>query len=237
MADYIKHDKRIRAEILCILLCSITGLLCLTQLGHAQSSDLLKLPAHTDINKVSWRDSIYRFPDFKPGKITLATGFSPEGTVRLNYNLYFAQMDLINDKGDTVQVTPSKELKLVEIDGYIFYHDIRWGYIEVLSRASIALGVLTLLSTEKMEYVSGSFDGNSREADTRGQRSGYNRYYKKAHTYFLIDRSNKLHKANKTSILKLFGQKEIIRTYFDENEIDFNTRNDLLQALRFCNEL
>ena len=74
--------------------------------GYAQSSVLLKLPAHSDVSKVSWKDSIYRFSDFKYGRITLATGFSPEDTFRLNYNLYFAEMDLINRKGDTVQVTP-----------------------------------------------------------------------------------------------------------------------------------
>ncbi len=87
---------------------------------YAQPSPLLKLPAHTHVAKVSWRDSIYRFPDFQYGRITWATGFAPVDTFRLNYNLYFAQLDLINAKGDTVQVKPSRELKLVQIGGNIF---------------------------------------------------------------------------------------------------------------------
>jgi hypothetical protein len=118
----------------------------------------------------------------------------------------------------------------------VYLSRLALGLCEVLGHPSHC--VLTLLSTEKMEYVSGSFDGAAFGADTRGQLSGYNRYYKKAHTYFLIDGNNKLHKANKASFLKLFGgQKETIRAYFDKNKIDFNNRNDLLQALSFCNQL
>lgn len=214
------------------------ALLSYTNSGLAQTQDLLKLPAHADIAKVDWRDSIYRFPQFMPGRITFATGFSPEGTARLNYNLYFAQVDIINEKGDTLQVTPSKEVKLIEIGGHTFYYDDRRGYIEVLSRESIALGVLTILSTEKMVYVSGSIEGTSARMDTRGRRSAYDRYYRKTDTYFLIDRRNVLHKANRASFLKLFpAQKKAINSYLDENKIDFTGRNNLLQLLNFCNQL
>lgn len=205
---------------------------------YAQPSPLLKLPAHTHVAKVSWRDSIYRFPDFQFGRITWATGFAPVDTFRLNYNLYFAQLDLINAKGDTVQVKPSRELKLVQIGGNIFYHDDRRGYIEVLYQAPISLGVLTILSTVKMVYASGSFEGTSSGMDTRGIPSVYDRYYKRATTYFFIDGNNKLHKAIRPSVLKLYANhKKAINAYLDENKIDFTRERDLFQLLNFCNRL
>ena len=212
--------------------------LCQEQFALAQATQLMKLPAHTDYKKVSWRDSIYRFPAFQYGRITWATGFAPVDSFRLNYNLYFTQLDLINEKGDTVQVKPSKELKLVQIGGNIFYRDDRWGYIEVLYQAPISLGVLTILSTVKMDYVSGSFEGASSTTDTRGIPSVYDRYYARAATYFFIDGNNKLHKAIRPSLLKLYANhKKAINAYLDENKIDFNSEPDLLRVLNFCNQL
>lgn len=209
-----------------------------TYSAYTQTPGLLKLPAHTELKKVDWRDSIYRFPEFMRGRITFATGFSPEGTARLNYNLYFAQVDIINEKGDTLQVTPSKEVKLIDIGGHTFYYDDRWGYIEVLSNGPVALGVLTVLSTEKMVYVSGSFDGASAGIDTRGTRSVYDRYYRKTDTYFFVDSNNKLYKAIKPSILKVYAShKKEINEYVNEHKTDFNKMQDLLQLLNFCNQL
>ena len=48
----------------------------------------------------------------------------------MNYNLYFAQMDYIGADGDTLQVKPSQELKLLTINDHLFYYDQKSGYIE-----------------------------------------------------------------------------------------------------------
>ncbi len=206
---------------------------------YSQAAPLFKLRAHTDVTKATWwdTDSIYRFPDFQYGRVTFFTGFSPDKMIRLNYNLYFGQMDLINEKGDTVQIVPSKELKLIDVGGHIFFYDTRKGYIEILLQAPVALGVWTILRTEKMDYVSGSIEG-SVGVDIRGRPSVYDRYYRKTDTYFFIDEKNKLYKAIKPFILKLFpSHKEDINEYLQQNSIDFNSEKDLVNLVNFCNQL
>src|SRR5690348_14238452 len=58
------------------------------------SSGIYRLPGYTTIDKVAWHDSIYRFKEFENGRITLATGFSPDEQLRFNYNLYSGQMQM-----------------------------------------------------------------------------------------------------------------------------------------------
>ena len=99
---------------------------------------MFKLPARTSIGQVTWKDSIYRFPEFQYGTITFITGFSPEETFKFNYNLYFGQIDFIDKNGDTLQVKPSRDLKEINIGGHSFYHDDHQGYIEILFRVNIA---------------------------------------------------------------------------------------------------
>ena len=56
---------------------------------------LLKLPLLTNVSKVPWKESIYRFPAFEKGKITYNTGLL-DHEFYLNYNMYFEKMDFIS---------------------------------------------------------------------------------------------------------------------------------------------
>jgi len=204
--------------------------------AQSAAPGILKLPAHTDIKKVSWWKSIYLYPEFQAGKITFSTGFSGGEINKLNYNLYYGQMDIINQSGDTLQMDASREIKIVTIGEHIFLHDDK-GYIEILLKTPVALGVLTMLTLEKMVYVSGNFKG-SMGVDNRGVPSIYDRFYKKTAFYFFIDRDNKLHKAVRHAIFQLFpGNKEKISDYINDNQIDFGNRADLSSLLLFCNQL
>lgn len=188
-----------------------------------RNMDSLRLSSKTyyKLNKKTLRDSIYRFPNFDYGRVTFATGFSPEEKLRFNYNLYLGQMDLITDDGDTTQILRSKDLKLVTIGDHLFYHDNKLGYLEIVFQSPIALGVLTRLST--VDWVTAS------ESD---------RYYTKEKHYYFLTTENKSHLASASSIQKLFDEhRKKIKTYVDKNRIDFENQNDLIQLLKFCNEL
>lgn len=167
------------------------------------------------------RDSIYRFPAFQYGRVTFATGFSPEEKIRFNYNLYLGQMALITNDGDTTHIIRSKDLKLVTIDDHLFYHDNKIGYIEIVYQSPIALGVLRRLST--VDWVTAS------ESD---------RYYTKEEYYYFLDKENKPHLASATSIQKVFNeQRKKIKAYLDENKVDFENQSHLIKLLKFCNEM
>jgi hypothetical protein len=185
---------------------------------------IYKLPANTLINNVSWRDSVYRFPTFEYGRITLATGFSPEGKVRFNYNLYLGQMQMITNNGDTSHVNKLKDVKFISIGDHLFCHDYKIGYIEVIHKLPVALGVLNIMITA--------------DVDARTTTSRYDRYYMKKAYYYFFDKDNKPSKATRASIQKLFpDQQKNIKAYLGENKIDFESKQDLIKLLTFCDEL
>ena len=175
-------------------------------------------------NKGSLPDSIYRFPSFEYGRITLDTGFSPEEQLRFNYNLFTGEVDMINNKGDTVTVKRFKELKFISIADHSFLHSYKIGYIEVLQRSTVSLGVLNLIFTV---YPKTTVYPNTE-----------NPSYKTQGLYYFIDKGNNPYKAAYASILKLFyDQKKQVKAYIKENEVDFNNKRQLMDLLTFCNDI
>jgi hypothetical protein len=207
------------------------------QSSFAQTAPLRKLPAHTFVSTMSWWDSIYRFPEFQLGRIKYFTEFSPDALFQLNYNLYYGGIDFIGDKGDTLQMKPLKTIERIEIGGHLFYYDMHVGYVELLTRGSISLGVYTILNTEKMVYVSGNTEG-SVNTDLRGLPSVYDRYYREISKYYLLDGNHKFYRALKPAILKLFpGHKEAIEEYIRQHHVNFNSSEDLIDLVNHCNDL
>ncbi|HEX6892134.1 MAG TPA: hypothetical protein VF141_15610 [Chryseolinea sp.] len=184
---------------------------------------IYKLPAYTLLSNVSWRDSVYRFPGFEYGRITLATGFSPEEKIRLNYNLYLGQMQMITNSGDTSHVKKLKDLKYISMGDHLFYHDYKIGYIEIIHKSPVALGVLNIMITA--------------DVDERTTTLKYDRYYMKKAYYYFFDKDNQPSKATKASILRLYpDQRKNIKAYLDENRIDFENQHDLIKLLTYCDD-
>ena len=236
---YLRETLKRKTMRLGKLILSFT-LLVLFHLGFAQSktssqadtfidpSDnslrIYKLAAYTPVSKVSWRDSVYRFPAFEYGRITLATGFSPEEKIRLNYNLYLGQMQMITTTGDTSHVKQLKELKFISIGDHLFCHEYNVGYIEIIHKSPVALGVLNIMITA--------------DPDERTTTSKYDRYYMKKGYYYFIGKDNKPSKATRATIQRLYpDQQKNLKAYLSENRIDFENQSDLIKLLKFCNGL
>jgi hypothetical protein len=152
-------------------------------------------------------------------------------------------MHYISSHGDTLQIKPSKELKLVSISGHLFYHDYNVGFIEVIQELPVALGVRNLMKAQYIDFLPG---GTYRKAgftpfsdeDIRGAAATIDRYYIKDADYFFIGRNNDVHKANPASVFKIFGEhKKAVKKYIDEHEVDFERKEHLMNLLIFCNEL
>jgi hypothetical protein len=194
-----------------------------TDARSKETIKIYKLPAYTLISDVSWRDSVYRFPNFEYGRITLSTGFSPEEKIRFNYNLYLGQMQMITTNGDTSHVKQLKELKFLSIGDHLFCHDYSIGYIEVIHKSPVALGALNIMITA--------------DPDTRTTTSKYDRYYMKKGYYYFIGKDNNPSKATRASIQRLYpDQRKNLKAYLGENRIDFENQSDLIKLLNFCNE-
>lgn len=185
----------------------------------------LKLGSYQSLSDVSWQDSIYLLPQFQRATLTYNNGFQVEGSWLMNYNRYFESMDMISDTGDTLSVKRTPELKFVNLPGKTFYHDYSLGYLEVLTKTPVALGVKHIMYT--VNHKSGF--------DLRGYTYPYDRYYVNGPMYFFFGHNNSLFRANQNSILKLYpAHKEAIKEYLKAEPINFYRENDLMRLLTFC---
>jgi len=109
-------------------------LLAVTFFAYSQDEapKVFRLPAFTDVSKVPWGDSIYSFSNFQKGRITYTKGFELDYLFDLNYNIYYERMDFINDAGDTLKITNTMEIKLIEVGAKLFFHDYNTGFYEVI---------------------------------------------------------------------------------------------------------
>jgi hypothetical protein len=221
-----------------------TLLLAGTASVYSQSTELMRLKAGETVTETSWRDSIYRFQDFQDGKIIFYNGISP--VYKINYNLYFTEMDMIDDKGDTITVKDSKDLKLVSIKGHVFFHEYRKGYYEILVQLPIALAVKDKLANVRKEIVTNNGYGTSTENTSsvtsyrnnfRNPYSNRDQLFKRSKSYYFIDPDNRVHGASKSSLLKLFPNHKLkIEEYIEINNPDFRAEQDLISITRFCGQ-
>jgi hypothetical protein len=192
------------------------------------------------VSDVSWRDSIYSFPYFQRGKVTFSTGFTPDGEVLVNYNLYYMRIEIINEKGDTVEVLPSDELKKITIrDRHFRVGNIQIlndsphaTFVEVTNSSPAALGIVRYMKDEKREHWP-----YRRVADVRGQPATLDRYYSKAKAFFFVV-ENKFYPATKPKLLSISrAYKDDVEEYLDKHQTDFNIEHDLIRLLNFYNSI
>jgi len=204
--------------------------------AQGQQDQLYRLELRKEVNQMPWRDSVYRFPHFLPGKITFDNNFTPDQRVLLNYNTYFEHMYLINKEGDTLQVKDYSLIKMVTIGDVNFVYDEQHGYVEVLTRTPVALGVKHnfILLGEDMGLGKPPIQKTS--SDFRGARIDYTRVYRKGEGYYFIDINNAVYKATPPALNKLFpNYKEEIKTQIKAHDLDFRRKEDVLTLLAFCN--
>jgi hypothetical protein len=211
--------------------------------GHGQESRFYRLKPDQDIRTAYWRDSIYRFSEFINGRLTFIAGRSQER--KFNYNFFSGNMDFINEKGDTLTLTNSPELRLVTIGSHVFYYDHEQGYIEIILQLPLALGVKKVFFVAIKETVADDGYGvvSHTTSSTRSFRGpvtagviNVENLYKKESYYFFIDQQNNLHQASRLSILRLFeDHKKEIKEYLKKNNVDFKNEQHMTELVRFCN--
>jgi hypothetical protein len=203
---------------------------------YAQRTNYYTLPAFTDVSKVPWRQSVYRFPEFQKGKITYTQGFVLDYEFDLNYNIYYEKMDFIHSSGDTLSITNTREIKSIQVGNKSFFHDYNTGYYEVLVALPLALAFRNQFVLEGVEYSNGQMASRS-GADVRGIAINQDRIYKKGFSYFFIDQNNEVHKATRASLLNLFPDYSTeIKSYLLEHPIDFESQEDLIALTSYCNQ-
>lgn len=183
----------------------------------------LRLAMGTTLQQSAWKDSIYRFRQFKPATVRYQGGDNEETLFNLDF---FSGLKAIDAKGDTIK---SKKISIVTTDdGQTFINDELFGPMEVLYYGPVNLGV------KKQICDRGNFMSKS-AADGLGLP--FEKYYEIENTCFFI-RKDKVFKATPALLMGYFpGQKQEIKKYLDQRKPDFNSPGDMTELLGWLGRL
>jgi len=201
----------------------------------------LKLTAGKKFPSKQAMDSLYRFSEFQEAKVIWAdqsSSFHPE---KMNYNTFTGKMDVVNERGDTVNFTRWHETQIVNLDGVVFFQDLEMGYLEILLHGDLALAVrnnFTIVTDRVMLQDLGLMDqATASDLSNRTPVTTFDRLYRLEKTYFFIYRKEP-YEANKFSILKLMKKdRDAVVEYLNENDISLIDEQQMKQLTTYCNRL
>ena len=216
---------------------------------RAQDADLFRIKAGDAVEEAIPRVHQYRYETFRNGSVSFYNGKT--ATARLNYNLLLGEMQFIDITGDTLSLAEEHTIQHIRIGENTFYVDPKHGYLEVIAQyPTVKLGMQpsfsTVLKEKKGAY--GQSTGTSSIKNYNSYTAANSRLQKlnpnedvliaKEVAYFLIDHNQRIHRANKSALMKLFAQqKKAISTYLDKEDIDFDKEEDLRKLLQYCSAL
>ncbi len=213
-------------------------------------SQSVLVKAGQDYTKAIPRSDRYRYKDFMNGQLHYPQGKKSQ-VLKLNYNIIFAAVQFIDSNGDTLFIAEDSNIfKYVSINNDLFFHDFQFGYFEILTREP----QIKLMSQVKwniarkdvmIENGYGSSLSLSNSDYSTIRVSGANNFiqnentlFEKEDAYFLLDKKQRIHKATKSSFIKIFQDyKGEIQSFLKDNDIDFSDKDDLRTLLEFCNAL
>jgi hypothetical protein len=185
-----------------------------------------------DDDRGSWKDSVYRFNQFMEAEIWRR---SMQNTVqsiqaRLNYDQLNGAMVTIN-KGDTVNIDVTN-VESVQVGETLFLRDKTHGFIEVLLRGKVMLGMQRQIDvfSRTIAHVPDSVLHSKNEFN-RGA------IYKKEDRFFIIKGDRSMTASQQAVMWAFPGNNSKIREFVAANNTNFKSREDLLKLMSFCAQL
>ena len=221
---------------------SLLGLIILlvhNTIVFSQNSEVITVKAGQSLYDV--HKEIYRYPNFKEGKVYFLEGGLSAG--KLNYNFISEAMQFITPTGDTLSLADEPTIKYIAIEKDTFYYDK--GYLEGLLNA----GTVKLAIKQKIKfkdtYKIGAFGTASPTLRTENEKTymGDNRYnliiaedliFVKEKEYYLNVRFRDFVIVTKKNLIKLFPkQKDNIESFLKENNINLRVESDLKKLVQY----
>ena len=187
--------------------------------------------------------SYYLFPSFRDAKVQFKKG--GELVSKLNFNLLICQMQFIDPKGDTLNLTRLKDIDEIDFDSTSFFYNE--GYYQVL--ANIDGTRLTVLRKVSYEPIKIGALGLRNQSGTGTEEEGSFVHKSgdkelvlnedvdiiRVTSFVLIAGGGEMIKANRSGFIKLFSKNsQSITAYIKESKPDFNKESDLKKLFAFC---
>ncbi|MEZ0484656.1 hypothetical protein [Fibrella aquatica] len=234
-----------------VLFLGVIGLMAHTAC-QAQSSGIVRVKGGE--KAIPYRDR-YQYDQFRNGTVSFLNGTTVDA--RFNYQVILSEMHFITARGDTMALADDPIVRQVEVNTpspagkVLFLYDQKRGYSEVVADYNgVKLAAKQGLKTTNREKMSAYGQSTGAGAITTYQYySGGNMsvskldskgdlLFRKETTFFLVDKNNRFHPANRAGVVKLFSDyRRQIDTYLESNPVDFNQGDQLQRLLIFCSNL
>lgn len=222
---------------------------CISHFSFAQNNERFRVGSDEEIEKAIPTNERYRYEHFRQGTVNFHNG--TKASARLNYNLLLEEIQFIDITGDTLALADEHLVKQISIGDEKFYYDEQSGFVEAIADYSpVKLAVhqkFTTINAEKMgayEQSSAVSSIKTYKSYTTGNGQRQSLQLKGdvvlaiESTFYLVDQNNRTYKANNAALKKIFpDKKNTIRNYIKNEDIDFNSEEDLRKLLQYCSEL
>jgi hypothetical protein len=197
-------------------------------------STVFELPPYQLWDRQPWSDSVYRFPEFQPGKLEFANGFSPSTRLNVNYNIFLETIDVKDEKGIGI-LKKFPELKIIYIGETKFVYNPSLGYLEIILDGNISVAKRTVMAA--VVGLSNGFKYRMTGMDVKSQTYKATRYYWPIELYYILDSDYKPHRAGSLVLPTMLPSiKHKIKDFVRINDISYRDKEDILKVVRYCNE-
>ena len=189
--------------------------------------------------------AIYLYPSFKEGMVEFKNG---QRFIRpMNYNRIASTVEFINDKNDTLAFADEASVGHINIGGDIFIFNPVC--LRFLSSKKVKLYIYEKMKFGDKQKIGAMGAPNSGSAIESVEKiDTYQRSYNidvnetvilsKSSSFFIQTATSEIVPANKKNILSLFPENEsAIKEYIRSKNISFNKASDLMEMVKFLDEL
>ncbi|MEP7373899.1 MAG: hypothetical protein ABI675_10950 [Chitinophagaceae bacterium] len=212
-----------------------------TLLLQGQTGKSILVKAGEDIAKTYSPNGFYRLPQFSKAELFRRT-VKTTSNLLFNYNIYFAKIQFINERGDTLDLINPSLFDSIIIGKNVFYYDD--GFLE-LAASSDPLRLVKKTRIRMWPESTGAY-GISNPTGSTDKVSNYtignnvysfstseNMIVKESIDWFWMNEEDKIVKASKSNMLLLLpsDKQEKARAYLKANKISFEKEQDLKKLM------
>ena len=210
----------------------------------AQKNESVTVKAGTKIKDYFPVTERYLYPDFAEGKVILKNQMVIPS--KYNYNILSGEMEFIK-LNDTLIIGDKNALKSIIIAQDTFYYDngylqlIRSGRLKVWLKQSVIIKDILkkgAMGTVNRSAASQSYDYLLAEGLSKDMVADIDMVLQKEEAYFISTKEDNFVPFNKKNIIKIIpDKKDAVKNYITSNNIDFKSREDLLNLADYVNQL
>ena len=218
--------------------------LVVISLSFSQSTERIYIQS----GSTAWENfikAIYLYPSFKEGMVEFKNG--QRFIQPMNYNKLAATVEFINDKNDTLAFADEASVGHVNIGGDVFifnpvclrflsskkvklyvYEKMKFGDKQKIGAMGIPNSGSAIESVEKIDTYQRSYNIDVNETVILSKSS----------TFFIQTATSDIIPATKKNVLSLFPANEsAVKEYIRSKSISFNKASDLMEMVKFLDEL